>query len=98
MTSMMPTALHEQIAAGESQTLEFKASFDKASIESLVASADVQGRAVLVGISQTGKPARTIERWLTQLKDSQHIEFRGVPKTGGYPPQSLGNNIKWPPF
>ena len=64
MTTMMSTALHEHIAARESQTLEFNASFGKASIESLVASADVQGRAVLVGISQTGKPARTIERWL----------------------------------
>ena len=27
---------------------------------------------------------RTIERWLKQLKDSQQIEFRGAPKTGGY--------------
>jgi len=30
---------------------------------------------------------RTIERWLKQLKDSQRIEFRGAPKTGGYHPK-----------
>ena len=27
---------------------------------------------------------RTIERWLKQLKESDEIEFRGPPKTGGY--------------
>lgn len=36
--------------------------------------------------SQTGKPVRTIERRLKQLKDSQRIEFRGAPKTGGLLP------------
>ena len=35
-------------------------------------------------VSQTGKPQRTIERWLKRLKDSQKIEFLGAPKTGGY--------------
>jgi predicted HTH transcriptional regulator len=30
------------------------------------------------------KPKRTIERWLQTLKDTQKIEFRGAPKTGGY--------------
>jgi ATP-dependent DNA helicase RecG len=31
-----------------------------------------------------GIPARTVERWLQQLKVSGAIEFRGIPKTGGY--------------
>jgi ATP-dependent DNA helicase RecG len=31
-----------------------------------------------------GQPQRTIERWLKQLKDTEKIEFRGAPKTGGY--------------
>ena len=31
-----------------------------------------------------GQPQRTIERWLKQLKDTEKIEFRGTPKTGGY--------------
>ena len=33
---------------------------------------------------RAGKSPRTIERWLKQLRDSQSIEFRGAPKTGGY--------------
>lgn len=45
---MTPADLPNRIAAGESQTLEFKASFDKASIESLVAFANTQGGTVLV--------------------------------------------------
>ena len=35
-------------------------------------------------VQLTGKPQRTIERWLQQLKASGQIEFRGAPKTGGY--------------
>ena len=140
---MTPADLLERIATGESQTLEFKSSFDKASIESLVAFANAQGGTVLVGVTdaaivqgvtfaqkqpeaprggvnggasggvsggvtppesahllqliqtqpglktaelvvQTGKSQRTIERWLKQLKENGLIEFRGVPKTGGY--------------
>ena len=51
MTTMMPAALHEHIAAGESQTRDFKASFDKASIESLVAFANAKGDMVLAGVA-----------------------------------------------
>ncbi len=40
-------------------------------------------------VAQTGKPQRTVERWLKQLKDSRRIEFRGAPKTGGYYPKDL---------
>jgi ATP-dependent DNA helicase RecG len=31
---------------------------------------------------------KNIERWLQQLKDSNKIEFRGAPKTGGYFPKT----------
>ena len=34
-------------------------------------------------------PLRTIERWLKQLKEDRHIEFRGAPKTGGYFPKDI---------
>ena len=37
-------------------------------------------------VARSDKPQRTIERWLKQLKDQGHIEFRGAPKTGGYHP------------
>lgn len=29
-------------------------------------------------------PARSLQRWLSQLQDDGKIEFRGAPKTGGY--------------
>ena len=36
--------------AGESQVLEYKAAFDKAAVESLVAFANTKGGSVLVGV------------------------------------------------
>ncbi len=29
-------------------------------------------------------PAKSVERWLKQLRDSNQVEFHGAPKTGGY--------------
>jgi ATP-dependent DNA helicase RecG len=29
-------------------------------------------------------PAKTIERWIKQLRDEGEIEYRGSKKTGGY--------------
>ena len=52
---MTPDELYTLIAAGESLTLEFKSSFDKAAIQSLVAFANAQGGRVLVGLSDTGQ-------------------------------------------
>jgi ATP-dependent DNA helicase RecG len=54
----------ERIAAGESQTLEFKTSFDKAAIESLVAFANA-GR--IQGVT-LGK--ETLNEWLVQIKSA----------------------------
>ncbi len=31
-----------------------------------------------------GSPAKTIERWVKQLKEEGKIEFKGSPKKGGY--------------
>jgi hypothetical protein len=39
----------------------------------------------LDGITEkTARLKRTIERWLKQLKPRYDVEFRGVPKSGGY--------------
>ncbi|UUZ68385.1 putative DNA binding domain-containing protein [Polaromonas sp. P2-4] len=73
---MTPAELLKHIAAGESQTLEFKASFDKASIASLVAFANTQGGTVLVGVTDAavvqgvtlGK--ETLNEWLGQIKSA----------------------------
>ena len=51
---MALAALSTLTAAGESQTLAFKASFDKACIATLVAFANAQGGTVLVGVSDAG--------------------------------------------
>lgn len=48
--------------------------------------ADSPGLNAAALVARSDKPQRTIERWLKQLKDQGHIEFRGAPKTGGYYP------------
>ena len=73
---MTPDELYTLIAAGESLTLEFKSSFDKAAIQSLVAFANAQGGRVLVGLSDTGQVIgttlgkETLNEWLGQIKSA----------------------------
>ena len=64
------------LQAGESQTLEFKTSFDKATIESLVAFANAQGGTVLVGVTDKASVCgvtlgkETLNEWLGQIKSA----------------------------
>lgn len=64
------------LRTGESQTLEFKASFDKTAIISLVAFANAQGGRVLIGVSDAGKVQgvtlgkETLNEWLGQIKSA----------------------------
>ena len=73
---MRLATLQTLIAAGESQTLEFKASFDKACITTLVAFANAQGGTVLVGVSDAGivlgttVGKETLNDWLGQIKSA----------------------------
>ena len=73
---MTPAEFQALIAAGESQTLEFKASFDKASIESLVAFANTKGGTVLIGVTDAAKVQgvtlgkETLNEWLGQIKSA----------------------------
>ena len=140
--------LTQTIAQGESKTVEFKTSFQKEVIESVVAFANAQGGKVFIEISRIKRlckehgiaepkfqemqkgfkvilykeklneginkglnegiknlyafieknphlrvsqisqslniPAKTLERWIKQLKDENKIEFIGSKKTGGY--------------
>lgn len=46
--------LNEFIASGESQTVEFKSSFDREAIESIVAFANAGGGTVLIGVADNG--------------------------------------------
>ena len=51
---MPPHQLQHWLEAGETQTQEFKSSFDKACIETLVAFANAKGGRVLVGMTDRG--------------------------------------------
>jgi len=68
--------IQSYIKQGESDQLEFKASFGKETIETLSAFANSLGGTVLIGISDKGKitgvkPTReTIQQWVNQIKSS----------------------------
>ena len=72
MTTRPP--IHELLALGESQTLEFKTSFDRETIETLVAFANAQGGTVLVGVADGGAVRgitlgkETLNDWLGQIR------------------------------
>jgi ATP-dependent DNA helicase RecG len=71
---MTPSPLNQLINAGESHTQEFKSSFDKACIETLVAFANAKGGRVLVGVSNAGRVQgitlgkESLNEWLVQIK------------------------------
>ncbi len=62
------------IPSGESETVEFKTSFDREVVETLAAFANAKGGKVFVGISDNGKVAgvqvnkETIPTWINQTK------------------------------
>jgi ATP-dependent DNA helicase RecG len=68
--------LLEQIQKGESQTIEFKTTFQKEVIESIVAFANAQGGKIFIGISDNGNivgvelKQETLQNWINQIKIS----------------------------
>ena len=64
------------IALGESQTLEFKTSFERETIETLVAFANARGGVVIVGVADDGAVKgvalgkETLNNWLGQIKSA----------------------------
>ena len=68
--------LAKRIEDGESQTVEFKHSFDKETIETIVAFANTQGGIVLIGVSNDGTVSgtvigtETIQGYTNQIKNS----------------------------
>ena len=64
------------INEGESETTEFKATFDQAAIETLAAFANTKGGHVLVGVADSGKilgiqlGKETVQQWLNQIKST----------------------------
>lgn len=74
MTSIKDIAIG--INAGESQALEFKSSFDREAIETIVAFANACGGNVLIGVADNGSikgvsvGKETLNEWLGQIKSS----------------------------
>ena len=66
----------ELLNSGESQTLEYKSSFDRETIETLVAFANAQGGIVLIGVADDGAVKgvtlgkETMNEWLGQVKST----------------------------
>ena len=71
---MTPQTLQQWLDEGETQTQEFKTSFDKSSIETLVGFANAKGGRVLVGVTDQGTLQGTtlgkesLNEWLVQIK------------------------------
>lgn len=72
----MSDTIREMIVLGESEYLEFKASFGKEVIEALCAFANHKGGVVLVGVDDSGKVVgvtcgqESIQSWVNQVKQS----------------------------
>ena len=66
--------IKQLLQAGESQTVEFKSSFDRETIETLVAFANTSGGTVLIGVSDGGIVKgvdigkESLNQWLSQIK------------------------------
>jgi len=71
-----PVNIDRLIESGESQFVEFKVSFEKEAIETLVAFANAQGGTVLVGVADDGSVKgvtlgkETLNSWLGQIKSA----------------------------
>jgi len=71
---MNEQVIQELITRGESETVEFKTSFDREAIESLVAFANARGGNVLIGVADDGSirgatlGKETLNDWLVQIK------------------------------
>ena len=73
---MKAKAILKFIKTGESETVEFKTSFDREAIEALVAFANTKGGTVLIGVADDGAVRgvtlgkETLNDWLGQIKSA----------------------------
>ena len=71
---MTPKDIKKLIAAGESQTLEFKASFSNEAVEAVAAFSNSSGGTVLLGIVDNGQipglnlTAEKLQQWVNEVK------------------------------
>ena len=70
----MNAKIKKALTSGESETVEFKAGFDKNTIETLVAFANTRGGDVLIGVSDRGEikgiqiSKETVQNWINEVK------------------------------
>ena len=70
--------LINSINQGESETLEFKSSFNKAVIETIVAFSNTKGGKVLIGVQDSKEiigidfTEETVQKWLNEVKQNTH--------------------------
>ena len=73
---MTPENILQLISQGESETVEFKTSFDRETIETLVAFASTKGGTVWIGVADDGSlrgvtlGKETLNTWLGQIKSA----------------------------
>ena len=66
--------LLDQIAEGESQTVEFKKSFQKEAIETVVAFANAKGDKIFIGVNDASEimgvvlQKESLANWINQIK------------------------------
>jgi len=83
--------IQQLVLQGESQTLEFKTSFDRASIETLVAFANTEGGTLLIGVSDAGSVSgitlgkEILNEWLGQIKSATNPAL--IPDTAAHTEQ-----------
>lgn len=72
----MKNKINKLINQGEDQTLEFKSSFGKKTIETLTAFSNTEGGSVLIGVDNKGTVIgvdigkETVQNWVNQIKNS----------------------------
>jgi len=82
---MTQTDLQNIIKSGESDTVEFKQSFNKTVIETLVAFSNSNGGRVLIGVDNTGAikgvsiTEESVQKWINEIK--QNTEPQIIPDT-----------------
>ena len=70
------TTVMEMITQGESQTIEFKSSFQKEVIESIVAFTNAKGGKILIGVNDKGEiigvelKQESLQNWINQVKQN----------------------------
>ncbi|MCG6534275.1 MAG: putative DNA binding domain-containing protein, partial [Syntrophales bacterium LBB04] len=76
MQDLTPMTVTSLIDSGESETVEFKTSFDRETIETLVAFANARGGTVLIGVADNGSVRgvtigkESLNDWLGQIKSA----------------------------